>query len=69
LSIPYANKIDMPSVHPRRAARRRFRLHVDAVEQVVEGALVDGDARGVTLDLGQPAGAYLFIGDRGLLDE
>ena len=47
LSIPSAKKCDAPSVHARRAARRRLRLDVDAVEQIVERALVDRDARRV----------------------
>jgi hypothetical protein len=46
-------------VHSRRTARRRFRLHVDAVQKVVERPLVDCHARRVPLDLGNPERAFV----------
>jgi hypothetical protein len=46
-------------VHARRAARCRLHLDVDAVEQIVERALVDRDARRVARALGQPEGGLV----------
>ena len=55
LSIPLREENRaVRSMHACRTSRRRLGLDVDAVEKIVERALVDGDAGRVVLDLGQP---------------
>jgi hypothetical protein len=41
-------------VNARRAPRRSLRFHLDAVQKVVEHALVNRDARCIVGNLGQP---------------